>query len=127
MNWAPELDEVKRRREGALELGGPDKVERHRAAGKLTVRERIAQIVDAGSFDEIGSVSGFPSYDADGQLFSSRRPTSCAAWPASKTAQFSSQQTTSRYAGAPMTAACTTSSCMPRPSRGAGGSRCYVW
>lgn len=68
MNWSPELEEIARRRAEALKLGGPEKVERHRAAGKLTVRERIAQVVDPGSFDEIGSISGFPSYDSDGSL-----------------------------------------------------------
>ena len=68
MNWSPELEEVARRRAEALKLGGREKVARHRAAGKLTVRERIAQIVDPDSFDEVGSIAGFPSYDADGNL-----------------------------------------------------------
>ncbi len=68
MNWKPELDELERRRRLALELGGPDKVARHKAQGKLTVRERIAGLVDAGSFEEIGSVAGFPEYDAEGNL-----------------------------------------------------------
>jgi acetyl-CoA carboxylase carboxyltransferase component len=68
MSWKPELDELERRRRLASELGGPDKVARHRAAGKLTVRERIAGLVDDGSFEEIGSVAGFPEYDADGNL-----------------------------------------------------------
>jgi acetyl-CoA carboxylase carboxyltransferase component len=64
MNWSPELEEVALRRAETLKLGGPEKVERHRAAGKLTVRERIAQIVDPDSFDEVGSIAGFPSYDS---------------------------------------------------------------
>jgi acetyl-CoA carboxylase carboxyltransferase component len=68
MNWRPELDEIARRRDLARELGGPEKVARHRNAGKLTVRERIEGVVDAGSFDEIGSISGFPEYDASGAL-----------------------------------------------------------
>src|SRR5688500_575976 len=68
MNWSPELEEVARRRAEALKLGGPEKVERHRAAGTLTVRERIAQIVDPDSFEEIGAIAGVPSYDADGNL-----------------------------------------------------------
>jgi acetyl-CoA carboxylase carboxyltransferase component len=68
MNWKPELEEIERRKRAALELGGPEKVARHRTAGKLTVRERIAGLVDPGSFDEVGSVSGFPQYDADGSL-----------------------------------------------------------
>lgn len=68
MNWKPELEEIERRRRAALELGGPEKVARHRAAGKLTVRERIAGLVDSGSFQETGSVTGFPQYDDDGNL-----------------------------------------------------------
>jgi acetyl-CoA carboxylase carboxyltransferase component len=68
MNWKPELDEIERRKRAALELGGPEKVARHRAAGKLTVRERIAGLVDPGSFQETGSISGFPQYDDDGNL-----------------------------------------------------------
>jgi acetyl-CoA carboxylase carboxyltransferase component len=68
MSWKPELDDLARRGRLALELGGTDKVARHRAAGKLTVRERIAGLVDDGSFDEIGSVAGFPEYDAEGNL-----------------------------------------------------------
>jgi acetyl-CoA carboxylase carboxyltransferase component len=68
MTWQPELDEIARRRKDALELGGPEKVEKHRAAGKLTVRERFAGLVDADSFNELGSISGFPQYDAAGKL-----------------------------------------------------------
>lgn len=68
MGWDPELDDLKRRQKLALELGGPDKVARHRSAGKLTVRERIAGLVDEGTFEEIGSVAGFPEYDQEGRL-----------------------------------------------------------
>src|SRR5215471_21824558 len=68
MTWKPELDEIDKRRRAALELGGPEKVAKHRAAGKLTVRERVRGLVDPGSFDELGSISGFPEYDANGGL-----------------------------------------------------------
>jgi acetyl-CoA carboxylase carboxyltransferase component len=70
MTWKPELDELERRRRLALELGGPDKVARHKGAGKLTVRERIAMLVDEGSFEEVGSIAGFPVYDESGKLVS---------------------------------------------------------
>ena len=70
MSWQPELDEIERRRRIAAGHGGPEKVAKHRAAGKLPVRERIGALLDAGSFDEIGSVSGFPEYDAQGRLTS---------------------------------------------------------
>jgi acetyl-CoA carboxylase carboxyltransferase component len=60
MTWQPELDGIARRRKAALELGGAEKVEKHHAAGKLTVRERLAGLLDADSFDELGSISGCP-------------------------------------------------------------------
>ena len=39
--WQPELDDLRQREALARELGGADKVERQRAGGRLTVRERI--------------------------------------------------------------------------------------
>ena len=67
MSWQPELDELKQRQALAQQMGGPEKVARHKNNGKLTVRERIAALADAGSFKEIGSASGFAAYDADNQ------------------------------------------------------------
>jgi acetyl-CoA carboxylase carboxyltransferase component len=68
VSWRPELDEIQQRKQAALELGGEEKVAKHRAAGKLTVRERIAGVADPGSFEEVGSLSGFAQYDESGQL-----------------------------------------------------------
>jgi acetyl-CoA carboxylase carboxyltransferase component len=68
MTWQPEVDELRRREALAQEMGGPEKVERHRRAGKLTVRERIDRLLDSGSFHEIGAVSGFAEYTASGEL-----------------------------------------------------------
>ena len=70
MTWQPELDELKKRQTLARNLGGPEKVARHKANGKLTVRERIDALLDPGSFREIGSASGFAAYDADNALTS---------------------------------------------------------
>lgn len=68
MSWQAEVDELTRRKAMALELGGIDKVRKHKAAGKLTVRERIGALTDAGSFREVGSLTGFADYAGDGTL-----------------------------------------------------------
>jgi acetyl-CoA carboxylase carboxyltransferase component len=48
------LDELERRRAQALAMGGPERIERHHASGRLTARERIDALVDEGSFMEVG-------------------------------------------------------------------------
>ena len=48
------LAELQRRREQALQMGGTEKIERQHARGALTARERIAQLLDAESFFELG-------------------------------------------------------------------------
>ena len=58
MSWQKEVDEIARRKELAAAMGGPDKVKRQRDGGKLTVRERIARLLDAGTFDEVGALAG---------------------------------------------------------------------
>jgi acetyl-CoA carboxylase carboxyltransferase component len=68
MTWQPELEALAKRQEEAARLGGEERVDRHRAAGKLTVRERIDALVDTGSFAELGSTAGFASYDDGGDL-----------------------------------------------------------
>ena len=67
-DWAPEVEQIEQRRERALEMGGAEQVERQHAAGKLTVRERLAALCDKGSFRERGGISGVPEYDDDGNL-----------------------------------------------------------
>ncbi|HET7531288.1 MAG TPA: carboxyl transferase domain-containing protein [Mycobacteriales bacterium] len=66
--WDPELAELARRRELAARMGGEERVARQHAAGRLTVRERIDRLVDAGSFGEVGGLTGSASYDGDGAL-----------------------------------------------------------
>ncbi|MFO7192408.1 carboxyl transferase domain-containing protein [Thermocrispum sp.] len=48
------LEELYRRKEIALGMGGPDKIARHHASGRLTARERLNLLLDEGSFYEIG-------------------------------------------------------------------------
>src|SRR5579862_5027853 len=68
MTWQPELDDLRRRRDLAERMGGPDKVRRQHEAGRLTVRERLAALLDQGSFDEIGTLAGTAVYDHAGEL-----------------------------------------------------------
>jgi acetyl-CoA carboxylase carboxyltransferase component len=63
VTWEPELDELRRREAMVREMGGDEKVARHRAAGKLTVRERIDHLLDPGSFHEIGALTGRATYE----------------------------------------------------------------
>ncbi|MEB2344774.1 MAG: methylmalonyl-CoA carboxyltransferase [Deltaproteobacteria bacterium] len=68
MTWKPELEELARRAERAREMGGAERVARARAAGRLTVRERIARLLDPGSFHETGVLAGRAEYGEDGKL-----------------------------------------------------------
>lgn len=67
MSWRKEVDELERRRALMQEMGGPERIERHHAAGKLTARERIGRIADADSFREFRSLVGESRYE-DGDL-----------------------------------------------------------
>jgi len=71
-SWAPTLETV-----AALEKIAHDRlapgstdpgVVRQRSRGKLTCRERIAALLDPGSFREVGSLAGFASYDEAGAV-----------------------------------------------------------
>ena len=68
MTWQSEIDELRKREELGRRMGGADKIKRHRDGGKLTVRERVTGMLDAGSFHEIGAITGKARYDAAGEL-----------------------------------------------------------
>ncbi|WP_374571230.1 acyl-CoA carboxylase subunit beta [Phenylobacterium sp.] len=65
--WDAEIAELRRLQALAGEMGGADKVAVQHAKGKLTVRERIAALLDPGSFREIGSITGMATYGPDGR------------------------------------------------------------
>ena len=65
MDWQPELDELERRRKFAEQMGGKAGVAEQRKRGKLTVRERIDLLSDAGSFREIGQLAGAATYEGN--------------------------------------------------------------
>jgi propionyl-CoA carboxylase beta chain len=70
MTWAPEIDELARRRAAALTMGGDAKLAKQRAMGRMNARERIAAVSDEGSFREIGALAGFAAYGDDGEMLS---------------------------------------------------------
>ncbi len=67
MTWKPEADELQQRYRWAESLGGEKSVKRHHEQGRLTVRERIAELLDTGSFQEVGKLTGKANY-VDGDL-----------------------------------------------------------
>jgi len=52
---AERLEQLQERRAKVHAGGGEDKLEKHRAKGKLTARERLDALLDAGSFQEVGA------------------------------------------------------------------------
>jgi acetyl-CoA carboxylase carboxyltransferase component len=68
MSWQKEVDELRERQRLARLMGGEERVARQRAGGKLTVRERLDALLDAGSFRELGSIAGRAQYDAQGRI-----------------------------------------------------------
>src|SRR3712207_1977129 len=65
--WQPEVEELRRRQELAGRMGGPERIARQHAQGKLTVRERIERLADPGSFREFMGLMGEGIYE-DGVL-----------------------------------------------------------
>jgi len=60
--------ELERRRAAARRMGGDEAVAKWHEKGRLTARERIDALVDAGSFHELGMLTGKGSYAPDGTL-----------------------------------------------------------
>jgi propionyl-CoA carboxylase beta chain len=68
MSWQKEVDEITRRAALAEQMGGPEKLKKQKADGKLNARQRIDRLVDKGSFREIGKLGGAATYDDKGEL-----------------------------------------------------------
>src|SRR4051795_11000791 len=68
MSWQSELDELRRRTALAHAMGGPERVERQHASGRLTIRERIERLFDPGTFHETGALAGRATYGSDGEI-----------------------------------------------------------
>ena len=58
MTWKEEVDRLRYQQSLAKEMGGSDGIARQHSRGRLTIRERIALLLDRDSFREIGSIAG---------------------------------------------------------------------
>ena len=70
MSWEKEVQGIEQRRQLARALGGPEAVAKHHDRGRLTVRERVDQLLDTDSFREQGPIAGYSETDEQGRLCS---------------------------------------------------------
>ena len=63
MVWQDKIDELNERLQRAFQGGEPDRIARQHERGRLTVRERFDQLLDGGSFHEIGALAGAGRYE----------------------------------------------------------------
>ena len=68
MSWQDEVDGIEERSKLAKKMGGDEAVARQHARGRMTIRERIDALADAGSFREEGPLAGFGELDDEGRL-----------------------------------------------------------
>jgi acetyl-CoA carboxylase carboxyltransferase component len=66
--WQKEIDELKQRQKLAKQMGGADAIARQHSKGRLTVRERIEELLDPDTFKEIGTLAGKAKYDDNRKL-----------------------------------------------------------
>jgi biotin carboxyl carrier protein len=92
-DWGPEIEELNKRRAMVSAMGGEESIAKHHANGKLTVRERVASLVDGGvydagtkpthdlrnsSFRELGALAARYEYDPEtGELLGMTAPSNC--------------------------------------------------
>jgi len=68
VSWKPEVEGIEERARRAGGLGGADAVARQHERGRLTIRERIAGLLDPESFAEQGPLAGASTTDAHGRV-----------------------------------------------------------
>ena len=57
-DWAETLEDLDRRRQHAMSMGGPERLDKHHGKGKLDARARIERLLDPGTFRELGTLVG---------------------------------------------------------------------
>jgi len=71
--WEAVLDDLQRRRDASRAMGGDERLKKHRDAGKLDARARVAHLLDPGSFQELGTLVGGEDAPADAVVMGSGR------------------------------------------------------
>src|SRR5437879_4758644 len=71
--WDSVLDRLEQTREISRAMGGDERLAKHRAAGKLDARARVAHLLDPGSFRELGTLVGGEEAPADAVVMGSGR------------------------------------------------------
>ena len=72
-DWEPTLTDLQERRDVARSMGGAERLEKHRAAGKLDARARIEYLLDPASWQELGTLVGGAEAPADAIVMGSGR------------------------------------------------------
>ena len=54
MAMRDEVEQLAARRKQIRQMGGPERIEKQHARGKLTARERLAKLFDGGQWTEVG-------------------------------------------------------------------------
>jgi acetyl-CoA carboxylase carboxyltransferase component len=71
--WEGVLEQLDERRVASRAMGGEERLAKHRAAGKIDARARIAHLLDPGSFQELGTLVGGDDAPADAIVMGSGR------------------------------------------------------
>jgi acetyl-CoA carboxylase carboxyltransferase component len=71
--WPTVLDQLAQRRDSARAMGGEERLQKHHSSGKLDARARIAHLLDAGSFRELGTLVGGDDAPADAVVIGAGR------------------------------------------------------
>src|SRR5689334_13193477 len=72
-SWDPVFEDLDARRTASRAMGGDERLKKHRDAGKLDARARIAHLLDSGSFLELGTLVGGSDAPADAIVMGSGR------------------------------------------------------
>ena len=70
MSWEQDVQEIELRRKLSKQQGGTESIQKHHEKGRLTIRERIDELVTTGTFEEHGEGAGFAEKDDDGNITS---------------------------------------------------------